>query len=114
MIPGSFSLERDWVYTNIISEQFSWNQARASFTRHYQRSDYMDGRRELCGRCAKAKDETTQEYSRRFQTLATQLRYPDGNSQGYTSVSQRIATMATEEDAVSQIEYANVISSAST
>ena len=81
MIPGSFSLERDWVYTNIISQQLSWNQARASFTRHYQRSDYMDGRRELYGRCAQAKDETTQEYSRRFQTLATQLRYPDNDSQ---------------------------------
>lgn len=81
MIPGSFSLERDWVYTNIISQQLSWNQARASFTRHYQRSDYMDGRRELYGRCAQARDETTQEYSRRFQTLATQLRYPDNDSQ---------------------------------
>jgi hypothetical protein len=81
MIPGSFSLERDWVFTNIISQQLSWNQARAVFTRHYQRSDYMDGRRELYGRCAQAKDETTQEYSRRFQTLATQLRYPDNDSQ---------------------------------
>jgi hypothetical protein len=81
MIPGSFSLERDWVYTNIISQRLSWNQARAAFTRHYQRSDYMDGRRELYARCVQAKDETTQEYSRRFQTLATQLRYPDNDSQ---------------------------------
>lgn len=81
MIPGSFPLERDWVYTNIISQQLSWNQARASFTQHYQRSDYMDGRRELYKRCTQTKDETTQEYSRRFQTLATQLRYPDNDSQ---------------------------------
>ena len=81
MIPGSFSLERDWVYTNIVSQQLSWNQARAAFTRHYQRSDYMDGRRELYARCAQAKDEPTQEYSRRFQTLATQLGYPDNDSQ---------------------------------
>jgi hypothetical protein len=81
MIPGSFPLERDWVYTNIISQRLSWNQARASFTQHYQRSDYMDGRRELYKRCTQTKDETTQEYSRRFQTLATQLRYPDNDSQ---------------------------------
>jgi hypothetical protein len=81
MIPGSFTLERDWVYINIISQQLSWNQAKAAFTRHYQRSDYMDGRRELYGRCAQAKDETTQEYSRRFQTLATQLMYSDNDSQ---------------------------------
>ena len=81
MIPGSFPLERDWVYTNIISQRLSWNQARASFIQHYQRSDYMDGRRELYKRCTQTKDETTQEYSRRFQTLATQLRYPDNDSQ---------------------------------
>jgi hypothetical protein len=81
MIPGSFPLERDWVYTNIISQRLSWNQARASFTQHYQRSDYMDGRRELYKRCTQTKDETTQEYSRRFQTLTTQLAYPDNDSQ---------------------------------
>jgi hypothetical protein len=63
MIPGSFPLERDWVYTNIISQRLSWNQARASFIQHYQRSDYMDGRRELYKRCTQVKDETTQEYS---------------------------------------------------
>ena len=81
MIPGSYELERLWVRTNIISPLLSWNAAKAAFIGHFQRGDYLDGRRLLYTQCTQSPQETTQEYARRFQTLATQLGYADNDNQ---------------------------------
>jgi hypothetical protein len=81
MIPGKFELERTWVRNNIMTPLISWNAAKVAFTNHFQRGDYLDGRRLLYSQCTQSQNETTQEYTRRFQTLADQLGYPDGDQQ---------------------------------
>ena len=47
MIPGTYSLVRDWVHTNIIAQLLSWNAATVAFVEHFQRSDYREGRHAL-------------------------------------------------------------------
>ena len=81
MIPSHFELERTWVRNNIMTPLLSWNAAKAAFIAHFQRGDYMDGLRWLYNDCRQQPQETTQEYSRRFQTLATQLGYIDADVQ---------------------------------
>lgn len=81
MIPGKYELERLWIRDNIIHPSLSWEAAKATFTKHFQRGDYMDGRRLLYSQCAQMPKETIQEYTRRFQTLMTQLHYSDSDVQ---------------------------------
>ena len=81
MIPGKFELERTWVRNNIMMPLLSWNAAKTAFIGHFQRGDYLDGRRLLYTQCTQSPQETTQEYARRFQTLATQLGYADNDNQ---------------------------------
>src|SRR5256885_4696072 len=81
MIPGHFELERTWVRNNIMTPLLSWNAAKAAFIAHFQRGDYVDGLRWLYNDCRQQKEETIQEYSRRFQTIATQLGYADNDTQ---------------------------------
>lgn len=81
MIPGKYELERTWVRSNIMIPLISWNAAKATFINHFQRGDYLDGRRLLYSQCHQSQEETIQEYTRRFQTLATQLGYADGDQQ---------------------------------
>jgi Retrotransposon gag protein len=81
MIPGQFELERSWVRTNIMTPLLSWNAAKAAFTAHFQRGDYMDGLRWLYAACRQQPQETVQEYSRRFQTISTQLGFADNDVQ---------------------------------
>lgn len=80
MIPGQFELERTWVRNNIMTPLLSWNAAKAAFIGHFQRGDYMDGLRWLYD-CRQQQHETVQEYSRRFQTITTQLGYADNDNQ---------------------------------
>lgn len=81
MVPGNYELERMWIRTNIMTPALSWNAARAAFTAHFQRGDYVDGQRCLYSDCRQSSQESIQEYSRRFQTLATQLGYADNDIQ---------------------------------
>ena len=81
MIPGKYELERAWIYNNIMTPLLPWQAAKAAFVKHFQRGDYVDGRRLLYSQCNQVSGETTQEYSRRFQTLASQLHYPDSDIQ---------------------------------
>lgn len=81
MIPGQFEIERLWVSNNIITPLLSWNAAKAAFLGHFQRGDYEEGRRTLYDACAQGKDDSTQDYSRRFQTLTSQLGLADANQQ---------------------------------
>jgi hypothetical protein len=81
MVPGKYELERTWIHNNIIVPLLSWKAAKAAFIKHFQRGDYIDGRRLLYTQCNQASGESIQEYSRRFQTLATQLHYSDSDSQ---------------------------------
>jgi hypothetical protein len=59
----------------------SWQAAKVAFVKHFQRGDYLDGRRLFYAQCNQTSGETIQEFSRRFQTLATQLHYPDSDTQ---------------------------------
>ena len=77
MIPGTYSLVRDWVHTNIIAQLLSWNAATVAFVEHFQRSDYREGRHALYTAAKQSPDESTQAFSRRFQTLVMQLRIAD-------------------------------------
>ena len=79
MIPGTFSLVRDWVQTNIIAQLLSWNAATVAFVQHFQRSDYREGRHALYTAAKQSPDESTQVFSRRFQTLVMQLRIADND-----------------------------------
>ena len=81
MVPGNYDLERTWIRNTIITPQLSWNAAKTAFINHFQHGDYLDGRRLLYSQCLQSQTETTQEYSRRFQTLSSQLGYGDGDSQ---------------------------------
>ena len=81
MIPGAFETERTWVRNNIMNPWLTWNAAKAAFIAHFQRGDYMDGLRWLYNDCRQQPQESTQEYSRRFQTITTQLAYADGDVQ---------------------------------
>jgi hypothetical protein len=81
MIPGTFETERTWVRNNIMNPWLTWNAAKAAFIAHFQRGDYMDGLRWLYNDCRQQQQESTQEYSRRFQTITTQLGYADGDVQ---------------------------------
>lgn len=81
MVPGKFELERAWIYNNIMTPLLSWPTAKLAFVKHFQRGDYLDGRRLLYAQCNQTSGETIQEYSRRFQTLATQLHYSDLDTQ---------------------------------
>ena len=54
---------------------------RLRLLHHFQRGDYIDGLRRLYNDCRQQPQETTQEYSRRFQTIATQLGYADNDNQ---------------------------------
>lgn len=81
MVPGKYELERAWTYNNIMTPLLSWQAAKAAFVKHFQRGDYVDGRRLLYSQCNQVSGETIQEYSRRFQTLASQLHYPDSDTQ---------------------------------
>ena len=81
MVPGDYELERMWIKTNIMTPALSWNAAKAAFTGHFQRGDFMDGQRYLYNECRQTQHESIQQYSRRFQTLATQLGYADNDVQ---------------------------------
>jgi hypothetical protein len=81
MVPGKYELERAWLYNNIMIPLLPWQAAKAAFVKHFQRGDYVDGRRLLYSQCNQVSGETIQEYSRRFQTLASQLHYPDSDTQ---------------------------------
>ena len=81
MVPGRYELERAWIYNNIMTPLLSWQAAKAAFVKHFQRGDYVDGRRLLYSQCNQVSGETIPEYSRRFQTLASQLHYPDSDTQ---------------------------------
>ena len=81
MVPGSCELERTWIRTNIMTPALSWNAAKAAFIGHFQRGDYLDGQRYLYNDCRQSPHESIQQYSRRFQTLATQLGYADNDLQ---------------------------------
>ena len=81
MVPGKYELERAWIHNNIMTPLLSWHAAKVAFIKHFQRGDYIDGRRLLYAQCNQTSGETIQEYSRRFQTLATQLHYPDSDTQ---------------------------------
>jgi hypothetical protein len=81
MVPGSCELERTWIRTNIMTPALSWNAAKAAFVGHFQRGDYIDGQRYLYNECRQSPHESIQQYSRRFQTLATQLGYADNDVQ---------------------------------
>jgi hypothetical protein len=81
MIPGQFEIERLWVSNNIIAPLLSWNAAKVAFLGHFQRGDYEEGRRVLYDACLQGKDDSVHDYSRRFQTLASQLGLADNNQQ---------------------------------
>ena len=81
MVPGKYELERAWIHNNIMTPLLPWHAAKVAFIKHFQRGDYIDGRRLLYAQCNQTSGETIQEYSRRFQTLATQLHYPDSDTQ---------------------------------
>ena len=84
MVPGSCELERTWIRANIMTPALSWNAAKAAFIGHFQHGDYMDGQRYLYNDCRQTQHESIQQYSRRFQTLATQLGYADNGLQQST------------------------------
>ena len=79
MIPGDFELHRTWIANNILTPTLSWNAAKTVFINHFQRGDYLDGRRRLYSQCVQTSKETAQEYTQRFETLATQLGLADAD-----------------------------------
>ena len=81
MVPGDYELERMWIKTNIMTPALSWNAAKSAFIGHFQRGDFMDGQRYLYNDCHQTQHESIQQYSRRFQILATQLGYADNDLQ---------------------------------
>lgn len=81
MVPGSFELERQWIRDNIMTPLLSWNAAKAAFTAQFQRGDHIDMLRHLYNSCRQVGSESIQQYSLRFQTLATKLGYGDNDIQ---------------------------------
>ena len=81
MIPGQYELERTWVRNNIMTPLLSWNAAKAAFVSHFQRGDHVDNLRWLYNDCRQTSKDTIQTYSRRFQSLAHDLGYADGDTQ---------------------------------
>ena len=79
MVPGDFELHRTWIANNILTPALSWNAAKTAFISHFQRGDYLDGRRRLYSQCVQSNKETAQEYTQRFETLATQLGLADAD-----------------------------------
>jgi hypothetical protein len=79
MIPGDFELHRTWVVNSILTPALSWNAGKTAFIGHFQRGDYLDGRRRLYSQCVQSNKETAQEYTQRFETLASQLGLADAD-----------------------------------
>ena len=73
MVPGDFELHRTWIINNILTPTLSWNAAKVAFINHFQHGDYLDGRRRLYSQCVQSNKETVQQYTERYETLATQL-----------------------------------------
>lgn len=66
----------EWIKTELIDKQVSWNKSKELFTVHFQSADYMLTLENKLDRCRQGKNQSVQAYSDYFKNLITQLNVP--------------------------------------
>jgi hypothetical protein len=70
---------QDWIQANIITPNLSWNAAKSTFIKHYERADWLDTQRAKYDSCVQGPQESVQKYTDRFTALMRQLNITDGD-----------------------------------
>ena len=63
----------DWVNTNIVNTLSTWDVAKATFTKHFQRAEYSALILRKYDNLRQARDETVQSYSDRFLEVMNEM-----------------------------------------
>ena len=67
----------EWIHTNIVVPNLSWDEAKQVFKKQFERFDYIYTLTNEYEQCRKAKSDTVHDYAARFQKLVYELDYSD-------------------------------------